>query len=499
MSKAIILSRVSTQIQELDSQTLAVKNEALKEGFKEKDLIIIEDKESAIKLSEEERNGLNKMKEEINKDRTITHVFIYELSRLSRRQLVLFSIRDYLIERNIQLICCTPYFRLLEDGKLSQTANLMFSIFASMAESEMALKQERMKRGRMRNKMTGKNDNGPILFGYKSLEDKTIVIDEDKRQFVIDMFSLYATGQYSQLELAEELLQRYGTIKDTKYKMKAKINFMLKKREYCGNTQYEAIISEELFERARLAAKANKLNNNHAYIKDQSLLKKIIYDKTSGYHMTYSSNLGRPRYAWQPIDKGKKVMKTTIMTKDIDERILELAKMLHKEYTLDEAKLMGELNEKKTATLEKIMNLQLLAKKASKKIDDTEERLIYGSISDTRAKDIEARLKDDIKRYEADKEKLMKEMDHIEQLISIGIEKPDYDNFTLEEKRRLIRMMIKKVEIWKKSRYEPVAEVTPTVGSMRYVLWINSYNGKCEMTVKPIDDTRDIFTNGQIN
>lgn len=120
-------------------------------------------------------------------------------------------------------------------------------------------------------------------------------------------------------------------------------------------------------------------------------------------------------------------------------------------------------------------------------IDDTEERLIYGSISDTRAKDIEARLKDDINRYEADKEKLMKEMDHIEQLISIGIEKPDYDNFTLEEKRRLIRMMIKKVEIWKKSRYEPVAEVTPTVGSMRYILWINSYNGKCEMTTEPIE------------
>ena len=144
MAKCIILSRVSTAQQELDSQTQAIKNEALRCGFKEKDFIIIEDIESAIKLSEEERNGLNKMKEEISKHGDITHVFIYELSRLSRRQLVLFSIRDYLIDRGIQLVCCTPYFRLLENGKLSQTANLMFSIFASMAESEMSLKQERM-------------------------------------------------------------------------------------------------------------------------------------------------------------------------------------------------------------------------------------------------------------------------------------------------------------------------------------------------------------------
>ena len=63
--------------------------------------------------------------------------------------MVLFSIRDFLIEHNIQLICLKPYFKLLEpDGKMSQTGSLMFSIFSSMSESEIALAKERMASGR---------------------------------------------------------------------------------------------------------------------------------------------------------------------------------------------------------------------------------------------------------------------------------------------------------------------------------------------------------------
>ena len=133
MDRAIILSRVSTQQQDLTQQTDEVLREVHKDGFSDDNIIIIEEKESAIKLSEEERRGLNRMKYEISEDPNINCVYIYELSRLSRRQLVLFSIRDYLVERKIQLICLKPYFRLLEsDGKMSQTGSLMFSLFSSL-------------------------------------------------------------------------------------------------------------------------------------------------------------------------------------------------------------------------------------------------------------------------------------------------------------------------------------------------------------------------------
>ena len=111
-NKAIILSRVSSNHQTLEQQTEAVLKEVRKDGYTDDNIIIIEDKESAIKLSEEERNGLNRMKEYINNDPSINAVYLYEISRLSRRQTILFNIRDYLIQRKIQLIILQPYMRL---------------------------------------------------------------------------------------------------------------------------------------------------------------------------------------------------------------------------------------------------------------------------------------------------------------------------------------------------------------------------------------------------
>ena len=164
--KAIILSRVSSLHQTLEQQTEAVLKEVKNDGYTDDNIIIIEDKESAIKLSEEERNGLNKMKEYIKNDSSINAVYLYELSRLSRRQTVLFSIRDFLIERQIQLICINPSMRLLDaNGKMSQTASLMFSIFSSFCETEMELKKDRMMRGRRYNISIGKIGGGRPPYG----------------------------------------------------------------------------------------------------------------------------------------------------------------------------------------------------------------------------------------------------------------------------------------------------------------------------------------------
>ena len=175
MGKAIILSRVSTSHQDLTQQTEEVLREAHKDGYSDRNIMIIENVESAIKLSEEERQGLNKMKDYINRDSTIESVYIYELSRLSRRQLVLFSIRDFLVERQIQLICLKPYFRLLEvDGTMSQTGSLMFSLFSSLSESEMMLKKERLMRGRRRNKELGKSVGGRPPF--TASKDKSLLV-----------------------------------------------------------------------------------------------------------------------------------------------------------------------------------------------------------------------------------------------------------------------------------------------------------------------------------
>ena len=134
MSKAILLIRVSTEHQDLSQQTEKVKEAALNDGFKSKDIIILEDKESAVKLSEEERNGLNNLKWHIEHD-DITCVYAYEISRISRQPSILYSIRDYLIKHQVQLIILNPYMKMLkDDGNISESANIFFGIFSSMAE-----------------------------------------------------------------------------------------------------------------------------------------------------------------------------------------------------------------------------------------------------------------------------------------------------------------------------------------------------------------------------
>ena len=478
MAKAIILSRVSTEQQTLNSQTEAIKKEASKEGFKDDELIIIEDKESATKLSEEDRHGLNRMKEEIEADSSITHVFVYEPSRISRRQAVLFSIRDYLIENKIQLICCNPYFRLLEDGKMSQTANLVFSIYASMAESEMQLKQERMRRGKMMNKMTGKNDQGAVLYGYTTLEDKTIVIDEEKSKLVIDLFTLYATGFYSIATLAMELMKRYGEADWTVGMTKSKVSHIMRTERYCGDSQYPQLISRELFEMARAAAMKNKMENKH-FERCDALLKKIIFSKKTGHAMTYNGTPGKHRYI-----TNYEAPMVTVQTKHIDAEVFKLTEMLHKAYILDSKKIRKQIQEKIDACLEKEMNLKVNSIKWREKIDKVEERLIFGKLSEEKAEALADALEKQIADAQNDIKKIEEEMSHLKQLIeSSNIEQlPDYGSFSMEEKIHLIRQMIKRVEVERPKVSEIAADVYTNVDNFIYTLHINTYNRKTWMS-----------------
>ncbi|KAA6307573.1 hypothetical protein EZS27_040754 [termite gut metagenome] len=84
--------RISTLAQSLDEQSNDLQKKALQDNYKEDEIIIIEDKESGIKLSDEERNELNRMYQAIEDNNTIETVYIWELSRLSRRQTTLLKL-----------------------------------------------------------------------------------------------------------------------------------------------------------------------------------------------------------------------------------------------------------------------------------------------------------------------------------------------------------------------------------------------------------------------
>lgn len=258
--KAILLVRVSTSTQDFEAQLSELKVYAKSKGFN--NYVVITDKESAIKLSEEERNGINTMKEFIENDNEIKAVFVWEISRLARTQKVLYSVRDYLIERKVNLyIKDKNYILLNKDGNVNEDTSILFTLFGYFAESEMKLKKERFARARKEKAEKGKFNGGKCLYGYYVDNDGYLQIKEDEAEQVRYIFNRYSTGDVSIRELTKECKL------NNKYEGFWNINNLsgyLKNTQYVGYKDtnkytriYPQIISKELFDKCRNVAEKN--------------------------------------------------------------------------------------------------------------------------------------------------------------------------------------------------------------------------------------------------
>lgn len=212
--KAILLVRVSTTVQELKEQEREVYELALKDGYSDNDIIPICEKESGIKLREEERLGLNRLKEVVETE-DVKDVYIWEVSRLARTKKVLFSMEEYFVSRRIQVTFKAPnFFRLLkEDGTLDEGADMIFTIYAQMAESEMRTKKERFKRSKDAKRKQGYYTGGFLRYGYTTDSDNKIIPHPEESEIVKMIFSMYLSEKYSYRSIAKELQER-GIFKD---------------------------------------------------------------------------------------------------------------------------------------------------------------------------------------------------------------------------------------------------------------------------------------------
>ena len=252
-NKIIILSRISTAPQSIESQTNDLIREAERLGYDKKHHIIIESVESAIKLSEEERIGLQKLKYYIETDKDVDCVICWEPSRLSRQQKTLYSIRDYLISKKIQLYILNPYMKLLTDDRtqMDTTANIVFSLFSTIAENEMMIKRERFMRAKNELTKQGKKSAGAVIFGYMKDKDKNCILHPLHSKIITDLFTYYAENEDTSLfETYKYASTKWPEIFPiTEYtKAQHKIrHFFDTEYYYKGNWCYPPIISEELW------------------------------------------------------------------------------------------------------------------------------------------------------------------------------------------------------------------------------------------------------------
>lgn len=292
--KAVLLIRVSTAQQDISQQSEKVQQEALRDGYKPENLIIIEDHESGSKLNELERNGLNKMKAEIDKG-GVDRVYCWELSRISRKAGVVFSIRDWLIERGIQLVVLSPYFRMLkDDGTLSEMSNIFFSLFAGLAENEGYLRNERIMRGKAKKMAEGRLTSGIPLYGYSIGKDKKPYINDNEGAIVKEIYRRRDTGE-SEGMIGREMWERgvFGKIKLNS--CVSRVSRILNDPRYKGGSIYPALVSDLSTEENGLDGSSKRhgkfvrkiRTNNDVY-----MLGGLLYSE-EGYTLTPSPACGR--------------------------------------------------------------------------------------------------------------------------------------------------------------------------------------------------------------
>jgi len=448
MNKVILFSRVSTLGQDLTQQNDELYAEAKRNGYDEKDIILIEQKESAIKLDEDERIGIQQLKDAITKE-NVECVIIYEISRLARRPTVLYSVRDFLIDHQVNLICMKPYMRLLDpDGKMSQTASILFSLFGALSESEMMIKKERMMRGRLAKREQLKYIGGNVQFGYTwDKENDKIYINEDERDTVVEIFERYANGE-SKRQIAKDLIDR-GQLRYDNYSTACvMLGRMIRRPEYAGikgdTYPYPAIISQELYYKVR--ARAESRNNYRVRIQGLYYLQGLIHWKMNGMLMS-PYKLGVQYRAWDENTNSGTMINMDYIESLVWHFVVEYKKRISGPEKLQMVKsLIDEMthnNQRHQKAIEEHMSIE-------KTIERINERVVKGKMSDSQGdrliEEQQTRLKEldnMMLKYEEDRKQLQAQLNNLQNNIE------DYNNVNEEQKNRIIRECVKRVDIEK--------------------------------------------------
>lgn len=455
--KCILFSRVSTLGQDVIQQTNELIKTAHSLGYTDDNIIIIENKESAVKLSFEEREGITQLISTIENE-PVERVIIYEVSRIARRPDVFYKVRDILIEHKIQLQVLTPALLMFnEDGSINENSNLLIGIFLSMAESEGRIRKARFKRGKERSIELGKAVCLPA-YGYRIGEGRYVEPDPHTSEIVKWVFNTYANTESTLSTIAQRLINNgtFTCIFDTAV---GKINKWLKNEAYIGKKPYPAIISKELFQKCqeKLTLQHHKVKTTIFKPKDELLniylCRGLVFHKGSN---TVIAPDGPKNLKYKRFRRGASPYETVpCIKKDmLDPLILGIAIDLSKK-ALDKTSLTQELmsRERELHRCELVCVMRMKA--TADKIDKVEERLIEGNLSEHKANELSDKYKKEFDELINSRTRYKEQIRNIHlQLSNLSGQKDlDYDKLTIQEQYDLIHKHIKRIELSREYRY----------------------------------------------
>jgi len=281
--KAVLFCRVSTNQQDYTRQIGVLKEQALRDGYKEGEITIIAHHESASKNDVNNRISISELKNLINSEENeIKAVYVTEISRMSRRNDVLYNVLEELEIRHIALVVLTPtLIRTWEYNRNNEWvtngfSHIIISFLAQVARQEIELKAERQATGLANKIREGKVCSSKVKFGYNRVNGFP-VIDDDNAKVVNQIFQMYISGEtcgtiynhFKHLGVFPVMKEKTGWQRIVK---------ILNDTTYIGQNpkyKYPAIISEDVFQKVQERLKGNtmiKKRLKHVYY-CQGLLK----------------------------------------------------------------------------------------------------------------------------------------------------------------------------------------------------------------------------------
>lgn len=211
LKTAFGLVRTSTAEQQLESQINALKDKAKEKGYEIKDKDIFAEQISGYDEPDVDRESILKLNEEIQ----IRHpdaIFIYELSRLTRRATKVSHYIDMLsLQPKIPMYFMDYDVWTLDEKTKKQNDEAIWNLYggAKSVELERERIKERTSRGRnnkaIKGYFVGHLSDG-YYWEYKDGE-KIIIRDKDREDVIKTIFKLYVEDEYSTGEIRDYLIE----------------------------------------------------------------------------------------------------------------------------------------------------------------------------------------------------------------------------------------------------------------------------------------------------
>lgn len=467
MKQILALLRVSTNQQDLDAQREAVTKAIIKDEFSVDDIVYVEKKESAIKLSETEREGLTEMKELLEQYPSIKQVYLFAVDRLARKVSVVISIKDYLLERGINLVFLNPRplstMRKNEKGEwVEDEISAMMLLFLSYgAEMEMKIKKARFKAAKELMRTQNKITEAKPIFGYYKDENKYARIDEKEGAIVRDLFNDYLKRNISLRDLYNEYAAN-DKLPVTKG-ASARLASIFSNLAYSGQLKkYPMIVTPDIQNAVIAKMKGNKTLSKNG-TQNIYLGKHLLVDSTGGRLV---GNGGQCHY--RTFQRGETCTNVNINAVDsilwhcaVSLQVNYLASNIiemHKNYDKDIEKLTRQI-ESQEKKLEELHKQQSLAFKQL--INGKVKEDVYEEMADdlkAREKNITSRMTE----YKTEISRIQKLQETMQESTTLSEKVDDIKTITDDVQRKeIIDSMIEKAIVRKVSYYVKEIEVIP--------------------------------------